>query len=362
VTALAAGRHRGPRARAEEFCSRYGLRVPILQAPMSGASPPELGIAVAEAGGMAARGSLLDTPERIAEWFRRFRSGSGGAVQVNTWIPDTPTDDRQRITDARVFLARFGVPGDHADAGRDPAALFEQQCEAMLAAGPTAVSSIMGLFGPGYVDRLHRAGIAWFACATTLDDALAAQDAGADAVVAQGLEAGGHRGTFEPDAAESVEVGLFALLPRLSDHLQVPVIAAGGIADGRGVAAALTLGASAVQIGTALLRCPETGADTEWAASLAGLAPEATITTRAYSGRLGRTAPTPYVRAWRAADAPRPAPYPQQRQLLSQWRAGAAPGLERVSYWAGQSAAMATDAPAGEVITAMWKDASALLA
>jgi nitronate monooxygenase len=227
----------------------------------------------------------------------------------------------------------------------------------MLAGRPTVVSSIMGIFPPDYVRRLHEHGIAWFACATTLDEALAAQDAGADAVVAQGMEAGGHRGSFDPAAAEGVDVGLFALIPRLVDHLQVPVVAAGGIADGRGVAAALTLGASAVQVGTALLRSPEAAIDPSWAAALVDLAPERTVTTRAYSGRLGRAAPTPYVLAWTEPGSPRPAPHPQQRELVRRWRQGSPDGLERSNHWAGQAAALATAEPAGDIVARLWREA-----
>ncbi|MER7012233.1 nitronate monooxygenase [Saccharopolyspora sp. NPDC000359] len=344
--------------RVEDFCARFGLRVPILEAPMAGACPPELAIAVAEAGGMGANGVVLDQPDRIASWVARFRAGTSGPCQLNTWIPDEPVDAPERQQAAERFLAGFGTPGE---AGA-PSPVFAEQCEAMLAARPAVISSIMGLFAPDYVERLHRAGIAWFACATTLADALSAQEAGADAVVAQGMEAGGHRGSFDPQTAEQTNVGLFALLPHLVDHLRVPVIAAGGIADGRGVAAALALGASAVQVGTALLRSPEAGINADWSAALDGLPPERTVPTRAYSGRLGRAVPTPFVTAWANDGAPAPAPYPVQRRLVGQWRKGGAPGVDRVNYWAGQGAALATTAPAGEIVERMWADARALLA
>ncbi len=188
--------------RTGEFCDRFGLRLPILQAPMSGACPPALAVAVAQAGGMGANGVLLDDVERIAAWMRAFRAGSSGAVQLNTWIPDPPVDG-PGLKAATDFMGRFGTPGEPGP----PAPSFEEQCEAMLAARPTVVSSIMGLFGPDYVARLHAQGIAWFACATTLADALAAEQAGADVVVAQGMEAGGHRGTFDQEAASAPRWG-----------------------------------------------------------------------------------------------------------------------------------------------------------
>ncbi|MFC4589127.1 NAD(P)H-dependent flavin oxidoreductase [Sphaerisporangium corydalis] len=350
------------RQRAQAFCDRFGLVLPILQAPMSGSSPPELAVAVAEAGGMGAAGVLRDTPERIAEWAERFRAGSSGALQLNIWIPEPPVADqgerRRRSDDARMFLARFGAPGEEGGPG---ALAFPDQCEAILAARPAVISSIMGLFEPAYVRRMHDQGIAWFACANTLEDALAAEEAGADAVVAQGMEAGGHRGAFRQEDAERTDVGLFAMIPWFADHLRVPIVAAGGIADGRGVAAALTLGASAVQVGTALLRCPETGISARWAASLDGLAPEDTMTTRAYSGRLARAVPSAYLKAWTEPDAPRPARFPDQLQLVNQWRRGDAESVDPGNHWAGQSAALATPDPAGEVITRMWREATTLL-
>lgn len=311
---------------------------------------------------MGAAGVVLDSPERIGEWAAEVRALSQGPFQLNIWIPDPLGDDPARVSAAEEFLGRFGTPGPE----QPPGPSFDEQCEAMLAARPRVVSSIMGLFPPAYVDRLHEAGIAWFACATTLGEAQAAEAAGADAVVAQGLEAGGHRGAFDAEAAERTAVGLFALLPHIADGVKVPVIAAGGIADGRGVAAALTLGASAVQVGTALLRSPETGIAETWAASLDGLEPEDTVTTRAYSGRLGRAAPTPYVRSWAVPGAPSPAPYPHQRGLVSRWRRGEPdPGAEvpmdRANHWAGQAAAGAVAEPAADIVNRMWTEARAHL-
>jgi nitronate monooxygenase len=221
----------------------------------------------------------------------------------------------------------------------------------------------MGLYPPEFVAQLKENGIAWFATATTLAEAKQAQAAGADAVIAQGLEAGGHRGSFDQADAESQCVGLFALLPRLADHLDVPIIAAGGIGDGRGVAAALTLGASAAIIGTAFLRCPEAKTHRAWADALENLEPERTTLTRAFSGRLGRAIATNYVKAWAVPEAPLPAPYPVQRGLTGPMKeAGAAAGdYHRMQVWAGQSAALGKPIPAGDLIREIWESAKALL-
>src|SRR5205814_7272752 len=159
--------------------------------------------------------------------------------------------------------------------------------------------------------------IAWFANISTVAEARAAEAAGADVVVAQGMEAGGHRGCFDQATAEREMVGLFALLPAVVDAVKIPVVATGGIADARGVAAALLLGASAAQIGTGFLRCPEAKIDPAWAAALAGTAPEDTVVSRVFSGRAGRSIATDYVRAATSPDAPAPAPYAVQRGITA---------------------------------------------
>lgn len=349
--------------RIDDFCQRFGIRLPILLAPMAGACPVALSQAVANAGGMGAMGAVLSPPQDIGRWMQGFRAGSAGPAQVNLWLPDPPPA-RDALAEAatRTFLGRWGPPVPEA-AGDAVPADFDMQFQAMLDARPAVASTLMGVLSADHVRRLKAAGIHWFACATTLDEALQAQAAGADAVVAQGMEAGGHRGTFDADRAEHRMSGLFALLPLLADRLHVPVIAAGGIGDGRGVAAALLLGASAVQAGTAFLAAEESDVAEAWKQALAETGPESTRITRAFSGRPGRALATGYVRAAEAADAPCPRPYPVQRGLTAGMRrqAVAEGRLEAMQAWAGQSAWMARRAPAAGIVQAMWQQARELL-
>jgi nitronate monooxygenase len=350
-------------ARARVFCETHGSRIPILLAPMAGACPPPLSIAVASAGGLGACGALLMPPAAIKNWVSDMRAGGNGAFQVNLWIPDPPpVRDTAAEDRVRAFLASWG-PDVSRDAGDATPPDFVAQCEAMLDAGPPIISSIMGVYPPAFVERMKARGIKWFATVTTVAEAKAACDAGADAVVAQGMEAGGHRGAFEAAKAEAGMVGLFSLLPAVVDSVDVPVIATGGIADARGVAAALILGASAVQIGTGFLRCPEAALAPAWAEAIGRTAPEQTVVSRSFSGRPGRSIATAYARAAISADAPEPAPYPVQRGLTQAMRDAAikAGDIDRMQAWAGQSARLASTRPAAEVASALWSEALMLL-
>ena len=351
------------RERIALFCQRFQLKVPILLAPMAGVPAPQLSIAVANAGGLGACGVLLLSPEQILAWAQTVRAATRGPFQLNAWIPDpTPSRNPEHEDAVRAFLAAWGPPVP-AEAGNARPPDFDSQCEAMLAAGPAVVSSIMGLYPQAFVLKLKQRGIAWFANVTTVAEARVAEAAGADAIVAQGMEAGGHRGRFDAEQAERQQVGLMALLPAVVDAVRVPVVATGGIADARAVAAAFVLGASAVQLGTAFLRCPEAAIEPAWAEALSRTAPEDTLVSRAFSGRAGRSIATDYVRAALAPAAPRPAPYPVQRGLTAAMRkaAAAANDLHRMQAWAGQAARLARAEPAAQVVARLWSGFQQLL-
>ncbi|MBL8414011.1 MAG: nitronate monooxygenase [Propionivibrio sp.] len=350
--------------RTESFCHRFGVKLPILLAPMAGACAPSLSVAVMRAGGLGSCGALMMSPTEIVAWATKVHAGSDGPFQINLWIPDpVPMRDSGKEKAVRDFLAKWG-PRVEPSAGDALPPDFSDQCNALLETAPPIVSSVMGLFPPEFVKQLKSRQIAWFANVSTLAEARAAEAAGADAIVAQGMEAGGHRGCFDQAAAERQMIGLFSLLPAIVDSVGIPVVATGGIADGRGVAAALALGASAAQIGTGFLRCPEANIHPAWAAALATTAPEDTMITRAFSGRAGRSIATAYVRAAAESAAPVPAPYPVQRGLTAAMRAESinTGDIERMQAWAGQSAALGRTQSAGAMVGELWDSACQFLA
>ena len=339
-----------------EFCDSYGLDVPIIMAPMAGACPVSLASAVSNAGGMGACGALLMDDGQIHDWVSQFRDMSNGAFMLNNWIEEpAPARNKRQEEQMRAFLSGFG-PDVASDAGDAPLLSFDAQCQAMIAARPTVISSIMGLYDEDIVQQMKQNDIRWFATITSVTEAVAAEKAGADALIVQGHEAGGHRGNFLTPAGESV--GLMSLIPAVADAVSIPLIATGGIADKRSIAAAILLGASAVQIGTGLLRSPEAGIAPAWADAIATALPEDTVTTRAYSGKLGRAIKNKYLAKIQNPDAPEPAPYPIQRALTAGMRskASAENNIDMMQAWAGQSARLARDYKASDIISSLWSE------
>src|SRR6202790_3311850 len=350
------------RDRTTVFCGRFGLRVPILLAPMAGASAPALSIAVAGAGGLGACGALLMTPPEIVAWANEVRAASNDRFQINLWIPDpAPVRNADHEAQLRDFLSRWG-PAVAPNAGDATPPDFSAQFAALLEARAPIASSVMGLYPPEFVSRLKAHRISLFANTSTVAESKAAEAAGADVVVVQGMEAGGHRGCFDAGKAEHEMMGLASLVPAVVDAVRIPVVATGGIADGRGVAAALALGASAAQIGTGFLRCAEAKVHAAWADALAHTPPEGTMISRVFSGRAGRSIATDYVLAATAADAPAPAPFPVQRALTAPMRGDAQKqgDIRRMQALAGQAASLARAEPAGELVRRFWAEARAL--
>jgi nitronate monooxygenase len=300
-------------------------------------------------------------PEQIISWGAEFRAGSDGPFQMNLWIPDAPPardiELEQRQCD---FLGNWG-PLVSPQAGIAQMPDFDDQCQAMLTVAPKVISSIMGLYPPQFLSEMKSRGIHWFATATTVTEAKAAEAAGADAIVAQGMEAGGHRGSFDPSQGDRQMVGLMALLPQVVDAVDIPVIATGGIADARQIAAALLLGASAVQMGTGFLRAPESSSHPAYRERLGSTEAHETAVTRAFSGRAGRAIANEFVRA--AQEGPPAAAYPVQRGLTAAMRESARKSgdIERMQAWAGQSAKLAATDPAGDIVRRLWDDAVRIL-
>lgn len=333
-----------------------GIAVPILQAPMAGSNDAALAIAVAQAGGLGAIPCAALDPERIRAEVARFRAAAAAPLNLNFFAHAPPRADAEALARWRKRLARYyaelGV--DAGDAGGGGRAPFDATlCALVEELRPEVVSFHFGLPGPALLARVRRSGAKVLASATTVAEARWLAERGCDAVVAQGAEAGGHRGCFL-DLDVATQPGLFALLPQVADAVAVPVIAAGGIADARGIAAAFALGAAGVQIGTAYLRTPEATTAPLHRAALREARDDATALTNLFTGRPARGLLNRLMRELgpMGEDVP---PFPLAAAALAplRARAGAAGAADFQPLWAGQAAALAQERPAG-VLTREW--------
>jgi nitronate monooxygenase len=333
-----------------------GLDHPIVQGPFGGGfSTVVLAAAVADAGGLGSYGAHILSPDQIVTLVAELKKATRQAFAVNLWVPQRgESESRAQAADVerlRPYYERLGVPEPDITqrAGQD----FDDQIDALLAAEPPAISFVMGVPPQRVLAEARRRGIVTIGTASTVDEAVALEAAGLDAVVASGTDAGGHRGAFLRPVQESL-VGTFSLVPQVADAVSVPVIAAGGIADGRGVAAALALGADGVQIGTGFLATEESGASAIHKQALHGPEARVTVLTRLFSGRLARSIQNRFVREMAAFEGDVP-PYPVQNALmLPVRRAAGEQGLpDYVNLWAGQAAPLTQARTAGDYIKAL---------
>lgn len=343
-----------------------GIELPIVQGPLGGgSSTPALAAAVSAAGALGSFGAVGLLPEAIRNVVRDIASRTSKPFNVNLWVPIHGEDDavvsperrEKSLRHVRPLLRELGLD--------DPApatpALFEAQVEALLEARPPVFSFVMGVPDASVLKAARARGIRTIGTATTVDEAVAIEAAGADAVVASGSDAGGHRGSFLRPSEESL-VGTLSLVPQVASAVAIPVIAAGGIADGRGVAAALALGAHGVQLGSAFVVAPESGAPDAQRAALGRPEARSTRLTRAVTGRMARSIATELVAALEAhaVDA---LPYPFQHQLTLELRKAAARAGrgDLIAPWAGQNAASVRALPAADLVRLIARETDAVL-
>ena len=347
---------------------RIGMAVPIVQAPMAGVSTPELAAAVTEAGGLGsiAVGAADAAAARLA--IDAVRARTRGPFNVNVFChrPATarPAREQAWLAALKPVFARFGA--------QPPAALREiytsfladrAMQDLLVEMRPAVVSFHFGLPSAELVARLKAAGIVLFSTATDLGEAQEAAALGVDAVVAQGFEAGGHRGVFDPSRPDA-QLGVFALTRLLTSRIALPVIAAGAVMDGAGIAAVLKLGAVAAQLGTAFVACPESSADAAHRAALRGPGAAHTLMTSVVSGRPARGLPNAMTAL--EADVLKglavpdyPIAYDANKALAAAAKAGHETGYP--AQWAGQGAPLARALPAAELVATLKRELDAAL-
>lgn len=351
-----------------EVARRLGLAAPIIQGPFGGGiSSVELVAAVCDSGGLGSFGVHHLDAHGIGDVASRIRARTSGPFALNLWIPLDDADDPQ-IDDAafarntellRPYFAELGLPAPQRPERFAPP--YAEQIEAVLAARPAVFSFVFGIPSHSVLQRCRELGIVTLGAATTVDEAIALEQAGVDMVVATGFEAGGHRVSFLRSAEASLS-GTFSLVPQVVDSVRIPVIAAGGIADARGIAAALALGAQGVQIGTAFLVCEESNADPTHRKML--FSPDARYTglTRVFSGRLARG-----IRN-RLMDELQPHAGQVPQYPVQNWFGGilkkAAAAQQRpdlMSLWCGQAAPLLTHRDARALMAALVDETSSII-
>ncbi|MDR3097592.1 MAG: nitronate monooxygenase [Paraburkholderia sp.] len=347
---------------------RLQLTKPIVQAPMAGVTTPALAAAVSNEGGLGSLGIGAMNVETARKTLRETKALTGKPFNVNVFChqpaqPDADVDRHWTDWLAPRF-AQFGAKPPQTLKEIYVSFLDDPAMLAMLIEEhPAVVSFHFGLPPRAAIDALHAAGIVLFASATNLDEAAQAVAAGADVLVAQGIEAGGHRGVFDPDGRDPL-LGTFALTRLLASGFDVPVVAAGGIMDGAGIAAALALGAQAAQLGTAFVACPETSIDEGYRRTLLSESARQTTFTTAISGRLARSIVNRFTTLGEAPDKPEVPAYPMAydagKALNAAAKAHGEPGYG--AQWAGQAAPLARAMPAAELTRTLQRETEAAVA
>jgi nitronate monooxygenase len=335
---------------------KLGISYPIIQAPMAGVSTPELAAAVSNAGGLGSLGLGASTVEQARAMIQATRALTDKPFHVNLFCHRQAIADMQREA---KWLAQL-APLFAEFAATPPSELHEvyesfigntAMFEMLLAERPAVVSFHFGLPHVDWIRAFRERGIVTLAGATTLEEAALIEQADVNAVIAQGAEAGGHRGMFEPEKLDPL-IGTFALVRMIANHSKLPVIAAGGIMDGDGIAAALRLGACAVQMGTAFILCPESSASAAYREQIKSARARNTQVTSAISGRPARGIANRMYALRNARDAPSPPDYPIAYDAAKALHAAASArgNHEFAAHWAGQGVPLARELPAAEMV------------
>jgi nitronate monooxygenase len=345
------------------FMERFGLSIPIVQAPMLGATDSRIVTAVSGTGAMGTLAAGALAPSVIADEIGKLKK-LGKPFGANLLVVPKTSPDPETVAQAVHRLAKwrreFGLPEDFRPNRWSED--FRSQLDALIEAAPPAVSFTFDLVSREDIAAFHKRGTYVMGTATDVREARAWAEVGADAIVAQGYEAGGHHGTFMSDGNDRA-IGTFALVPAIRNATDLPVIAAGGVMDGNGIAAALLLGADAVQMGTAFLLTPEAIISPPWRNALKNAPDDATRLTRVYSGRYARGIENRFMREFRPTEKDVPA-YPIQNALTGELRriSGQAGWPDALSLWAGQGVNAIREMPAADLVGVLWNEAREALA